>query len=518
MKLERLQTLRRLLTERDRLAAERLAQVDVFSALEYQPEPKQRLFHDATEFDVLYGGAAGGGKSVAIVAEGIRAAIRYPGLRILLVRRTYDELAESIWPVLRKFGYAETVGGIWNGTEKELRFVNGSLFRFRYMDNAVDASRRQGGQYQLLLVDEATLMPPGVVEILKFERLRSGEGLPVLGVRATCNPGGPSHGAVKARYIEPTNYGAHPATDEQGMTIRFIQAKASDNPHLDAGYRRRLDAIPDPNRRAAMRDGDWDRWEGQMFPELSRDRHVLAPITLPDGWRRYNGIDWGYAKPWCVLWVAVDEDGRAWVYREIYESQVGEAEQAARIIAAEVRPGQEPEQVASRWADDAMWATRGDAKPIAQAYADGGVYLTPAGKGPGSRIIGWQRVHSYLADGPACAHHRALGWTTCPMLHLFSTCTHLYNELKDLPHATKGNPEDADTNAPDHAADALRYVLVNLGNGPEFTIFDTSLDESEPELLGASMVVVPRTNTPDWGVDDDPDAPKRGAVAVSPYR
>lgn len=491
--------------------------MDVFAALEYTPEPKQQLFHDATEFDVLYGGAAGGGKSVAVVAEGIRAAIRHPGLRILLVRRSYDELAESIWPVLRKFGYAETVGGTWNGSEKELRFANGSLFRFRYMDNPVDASRRQGGQYQLLLVDEATLMPPGVVEILKFERLRSGEGLPVLGVRATCNPGGPSHGAVKARYIEPTEYGAHPATDDQGMTIRFIQAKATDNPHLDEGYRRRLDGIPDPNRRAAMRDGDWDRWEGQMFPELSRERHVLAPIALPDGWRRYNGVDWGYAKPWCVLWVAVDEDGRAWVYREIYETQVGEAEQAARIIAAEARDDEHQEHITSRYADDAMWATRGDAKPIAHAYADGGVYLTPAGKGPGSRVIGWQRVHSYLVDGPACAHHRALGWAKCPMLHLFTTVPHLYSELKDLPHATTGNPEDADTHAPDHAADALRYVLVNLGSGPEFTLFEDDKPAEQDPCTPPPMVIVPQYTDQLWVTDEDEDTPQRGLVIQSPF-
>jgi len=449
--------------------------------------------------------------SVAIVAEGIRAAIRHPGLRILLVRRTYDELAESIWPVLRKFGYAETVGGTWNGSEKELRFANGSLFRFRYMDNPVDASRRQGGQYQLLLVDEATLMPPGVVEILKFERLRSGEGLPVLGCRATCNPGGPSHAAVKDRYIEPTEYGSHPAVDDNGMTIRFIQAKATDNPHLDDGYRRRLDSIPDPNRRAAMRDGDWDRWEGQMFAELSRDRHVLAPITLPAEWRRYNGIDWGFAKPWCVLWAAVDEDGRVWVYREIYETQVGEAEQAVRILAAEA----DGEHIVSRYADDAMWATRGDAKPIAQVYADHGVYLTAAGKGPGSRVIGWQRLHSYLAEGPACAHHRAHGWATCPMLHMFSTCPRLYGELKDLPHATRGDPEDADTNAPDHAADGLRYLLVNLDTGPEFTIFGEEPDPMAVRVTPA-MAVVPRSNDPVWDVPEDDDA-RPGATAVSPF-
>ncbi|GAA3032265.1 hypothetical protein GCM10020000_06550 [Streptomyces olivoverticillatus] len=169
-----------------------------------------------------------------------------------------------------------------------------------------------------------------------------------------------------------------------------------------------------------------------MFPELSRERHVVDPVPLPASWRRYNGIDWGYSAPWAVLWAAVDEDGRVWIYRELYQRHVGEAEQARRVLAAEA----EGESVAARYADDAMWATRGDAKPIATVYAENGVALTEAGKG--GRVAGWQRVRSYLAEAPACPHHRAQGWDTCPRLHIFSTCTDLYRELSDLPHATKG--------------------------------------------------------------------------------
>jgi hypothetical protein len=101
-------------------------------------------------------------------------------------------------------------------------------------------------------------------------------------------------------------------------------------------------------------------------------------------------------------------------------------------------------------------------------YAENGVYLTQAGKGPGSRVQGWQRWHTYLKDGPACPHHRALGWDTCPMIHIFRTCPNLLHELENLPHATTGNVEDADTKAPDHAMDAGRYLLLNLGGGPQF--------------------------------------------------
>lgn len=515
LELQKLLRLRGLEDEKARREAQRLAAVDVFTELGYTPHQQQREFHDATEDDVLYGGAAGGGKSVAIVMEGLRACVRHPGLRVLLVRRSYDELAESIFPVLAKYGYAAKLGATWNGTDRELKFSNRSLFRFRYMENLTDASRRQGGEYQLLLVDEATLMPPGVVDILKYERLRTGGDLPVLGTRSTCNPGGPSHAQVKARYIDGTAHGKRIARDEQGLTVRFVQAKATDNPHLDAGYARRLNSIPDPQRRAAMRDGDWDQFAGMMFPEWRRERHVLDPIELPAQLTRYNGIDWGFTAPWCVLWAAVDEDGRVWVYREIYRTQVGESAQAQQILAAQ-QPG---ESVAVRYGDDAMWATRGEAKAVATVYADNGVHLTPAGKG--GRVTGWQRVHSYLGEAPACAHHRALGWDTCPMLHVFSTCAELIRTLPALPHAQTGDPEDADTKAEDHAPDALRYALINIGGGAQFPILDDPPPGHGVPLLEqvGRYAQRPAHDPDDWQAGgtwfDEPDTVRRpGAVGT----
>jgi hypothetical protein len=438
-------------------------QLDVFGALDYTPTPRQTEFHDATEFDVLFGGAAGGGKSKALLLHAIRACATTPGLRVGAFRRTYGELKESLLAELANHSFAQAVGARWNGTEYELRFPNSSVIMFRYAENLQDATRRQGGQYQLLVFDERTLLAPDVVSFLE-SRLRSGRAdIPVLGIRSSSNPGGPGHGAVKARYIAATNYGADVITDGRGRTVRFIPSKLADNPHLNPEYARDLAAL-DPKLRKAFLDGDWDVFAGQVFTEWRHDRHTVAPIELPEQWRRYNGLDWGFAAPWAVLWAAVDEDDRVWIYRELYATQVGESDQARRILAAEA----DGEKIAARYADDAMWATRGDAKPIAEVYADEGVDLTTAGKGPGSRVIGWQRVHSYLADAPACPHHRAQGWDTCPKLHVFTTCDELIRTLPALPHATTGNPEDADTNAEDHAPDALRYLLVNLGGESRF--------------------------------------------------
>jgi hypothetical protein len=481
------------------------------------PEPcgqcPQEQFHAATEDDILYGGAAGGGKTCALVMEAVRACVRYPGMRVLILRRTYDELAESVYPEFQQINWAEACGGRWNKTEKEVTFPTRSVIRLRYLDNLEDATKRQGGAYQLLLVDERTLMPPGVVDAIALERLRSARGLPVLGIRSTSNPGGASHGEVRDRYVEPTQHGDEVVTDEHGLTIRFIPAKATDNPHLDEAYHRRLDAIKDPARRAAMRDGDWAQFAGQMFRQYNWDRHTLKPITLPSGWKRFNGIDWGFANPWAVLWGAEDEDQRIWIYREIYETLVGEADQAKQILAAEA----EDEHVLVRWADDAMWATRGDAKPIATVYAENGCHLTEAGKGPGSRIAGWQRWHTYLAEAPACSHHRALGWEICPKIHIFRTCPKLLHELENLPYARSGNVEDSDPAAKDHAMDAGRYLLINLGGGPEFPVLPDEKpaflpgEEIEPLQPLGPFAYRPRPDDPepDWDDDEDDDAPRR---------
>lgn len=452
------------------------------------PEPcgqcPQERFHAATEDDILYGGAAGGGKTVAIVMEAVKAASKYPGIRVLMLRRSYDELAESLYPEFRRIGWAAALGGRWNKTEKEITFANGSLIRLRYLENLDDASRRQGGAYQLLCVDERTLLPPGVVDVVALERLRSAHGIPVLGVRSTSNPGGPSHGEVRDKYVDPTDHGAKVLTDEQGLTVRFIPAKATDNPYLDAAYHRRLASIKDPARRAAMQDGDWGQFSGQIFSEFRWDRHTLDPIPLPLQWTRYTGTDWGFRAPFANLWCAVDEDGRAYFYREIYQAEVGEGDQADMILAAEA----EGERIAVRYADDAMWAARGDerhAKPIADIYAEHGVHLTKAGKFPGSRTQGYQRWHSYLAEAPACPQHRAQGWVTCPLVHIFRTCKKLLFELQNLPYATKGNPEDSDPKAPDHAMDGSRYILLNIDGGPKFPV----LDDEEPGLLDGIPVM-----------------------------
>ncbi|MEY9937304.1 hypothetical protein [Streptacidiphilus sp. MAP5-3] len=488
-KRQKLKELRKKRAELQRVAAEQLRNRDVFAELGYVPTARQQEFHDSTEFAILYGGALGGGKSKALTMEAIRACVRYPGLRVGAYRRTYGELKESLLAELAQVGYASVLGASWNGTEYELRFPNGSLIMFRYAETVKDATRRQGGAYQLLIFDELTLTSPDVVAFLET-RLRSGRAdIPVLGVRSGTNPGGPGHGTVKQRYVDATDYGRKTVVDKRGRTVRFVPSKLSDNPHINAEYAQDLTSLDETLRKAFL-DGDWDIFSGQAFPEWSHDRHVLDPITLPASWKRYAGVDWGFAAPWAVVWCAVDEDGRVWLYRELKARKVGEADQAKRILAAEAG-----ENVLARWADDAMWATRGDARPISSIYDEHGAHLTEAGKG--GRIAGWQRLRSYLSDGPACPHHREQGWETCPMLHVFSSCSNFVRDLPALPFATKGDPEDIDTAADDHLADALRYLLINLGGGASLLIHDDKPQQTDDLLHPVGLYAVPSELAPD---------------------
>ncbi len=444
---------------------------DVFAKLGYTPTERQQVFHEATEFDILYGGAAGGGKSKALLMEGIRAAMQYPGIRIGAFRRTFPELEESLLAELGQLGYCKALGCRYEKQKHDLKFPNGSLFMFRYAKNMPDATVRQGGQYQLLLFDELTLFPPDVVAFLS-SRLRSGSMVPVLGVRSGSNPGGLGHGAARKKYIDATNKGAEVITDVRGRTVRFIPSKVDDNPHVNAEYKSDLDALPDAMR-SAFRDGSWDSFSGQVFTEWNDDRNVVPRFAVPPSWRRLCGIDYGWAAPWVVLWAAVDQDGRVWFYREITKTKVIEKDQARMILAAEAAN----EGVSVRAADPAMWARTGEALSVASQYATEGVYLAP---GTNDRLIGKQRVHSYLAEGPACAHHRALGWETCPMLHVLEgTCPELVRTLPSLPYDPR-HPEDVDTNAEDHQYDAARYLLMILGGGPEFPT-----DIEDPSAPGA---------------------------------
>jgi len=393
--------------------------------------------------------------------EGIRCCVRHPGIRVGAFRRTYPELEESLLVELGRFEYAAALGATWNASSRDLKFSNGSILMFRYAESMVDATRRQGGQYQLLLFDELTLTPPKVIRFLT-SRLRSGDtSIPVIGTRAGSNPGGAGHGDAKKTYIESTDHGAKVALDERGRTVRFIPAKIDDNPHLNPEYITDLNAL-DEATRAAMRDGSWESFSGMAFTEWDRDRHVVPRMELPASWLRYGGLDYGWTAPSAYILAARDEDGRLWVCGELTMTQTPEADQARRVLALEgdLRP-------VIRAADPAMWGKMSSALPVAVTYAQEGC---PLRKADNDRLSGKARLHSYLGDGPACAHHRALGWATCPRLHVLAgVAPELVRTLPNLVYDAH-RVEDVDTHGEDHHYDALRYLIMSIGSTPRLVL------------------------------------------------
>jgi hypothetical protein len=481
---------------------------DVFAKLGFAPNsgPQERFLSLPDEnIDVLFGGAVGGSKSTSLLMYAMRACIRFPGLQAFWFRRTFPELEHSVIRLLGRYGFAQSLGAKWRADKHELRFPGDSTLTFAHAKNIKEATAFLSAEVNLLLIDERTTMPPDVVDLL-YTRVRTGvPGVPVLGVRSATNPGDVGHSRVLADYIEATDHGEKEITDDNSRRRIFIQSRIGDTPQLGADYLKNLAGLPEKLRKAYL-EGDWTVFAGQVFDEWRHARHVVKPFTLPEGWKRYNGVDWGFAAPWCCLFLSVDPDGRVYVYRELYATQVGETAQAQRIVAA----ADEGEHISVRFADDSMWANRGELKSVADVYSENGCHLTKAGKGPDSRIARVNRMHTYLDEAPACPSHRALGWKTCPKIHVFPACANLIRTLPTLPHPQSGNLEDVDTNAEDHAYDALTYALVNLGTGPSWPDTDPEPEPAVAEQLEQRGQFAYRHNDSD-GLDGDRD-PRSGTT------
>jgi len=275
-------------------------EIDTFSLMGYEPTPRQQEFHDASwnRVDrIFYGGAVGGGKSCAALMDAIRFAANFPKIRIGMHRKSYPELEKSFIRELGKWDFAKKLAPVWNGvkpvwnkTAKILSFPNGSIIEFMYAETVADVTKIQGGEYQIFYFDEAALNDPRVIQQLE-ERLRSGSRLiPVVGARYASNPGGQAHQYFKDYFIKPTDYGRHPYDympegSKKSLRHIFIPAKVDDNPHINPEYIDSLNAIPDPQRRAAMRDGDWDATAGQFF--CFDDETEILTIN---GWRHFDNV------------------------------------------------------------------------------------------------------------------------------------------------------------------------------------------------------------------------------------
>ena len=427
----------------------------------------QQDFLSSSERDVLYGGAAGGGKSFALLADPLRFC-HNPNHRGLLLRRTLDELTELI-DKSRQLYTKAFPGAKFRESKSTWVFPSGATIWFTYLDKDKDVTRFQGQAFNWIGIDEITQYPTPYVWDYLRSRLRTTdpELQEHLYMRCTANPGGVGGWWVKKTYIESTEANkpfpafdidtgkpfvwplGHEKENQPLFYRKFVPARLTDNPYLmaDGQYEAMLRSLPEVERKRLL-EGDWDVAEGAAFPEFSRVRHVVEPFDLPTNWPRIRAADYGYASPSCVLWGAIDWDNNIWVYKELYAKHLTAEELADRILEMEELDPLPHYTVL----DSSCWNKTGFGPSIAETMMRAGVRWTPSDR---NRLQGKMEVHRRLANDP---------YSNEPRLRIFSTCQNIIKQLSGIP-LSKTNSEDVDTKSEDHAYDALRYMVMTRMSG-----------------------------------------------------
>jgi len=413
-----------------------------------KPFPKQLEFELSRARHTCYGGARGGGKSWAVDDKAIKLALRYPGIKILLLRRTLPELEENhINPLLDILeGCAK-----YNAQKHVFKFPNKSRIKLGYCELEKHVRRYQGQQYDVIFLEEATHFTESQMQFLTTcNRTKRKDFSPRM--YYTCNPGGVGHMWVKRLFID-RQY----VNKERSEDYVFIPAKLSDNPALylnDPTYVETLMNLPEDLRRAHL-DGDWDVLAGQYFPEWRREIHVIEPIPIKENWIRYRAIDYGLDCAAC-LWGAFDELGNAYIYRELAKPSL-----VISAAAGEIKNMTDAnENIESTFGPPDVWnRTKETGKSIAELFYENGVPLTYTSNG---RVDGWLNLKEWLKIVPNGTGEKQ------PRLRVFNTCTELIRCIPNLQHDEKKVSDVAiEPHEITHLPDALRYMMDGRPRCPE---------------------------------------------------
>ena len=398
-------------------------------------EPQWAFFLSRAKY-TCYGGARGGGKSWAVVHKAAGGAFQYPGIQILLVRREFDEMENTlILPMLRLL---PPEAASYNRSSRVLTFCNGSTVKFGNLPGygASVEGKYQGQSYDWLFLDEATNFTEEEFRGLAA-CVRGANAIPKR-VYLTCNPGGVGHAWVKRLFLDRR---FRPGEDPADYC--FIPATVDDNRDLMAAnpdYVRQLELLPEDKRRA-HRYGDWDALAGAYFSEFDPGIHVCPPFSLPPDWSRYRAFDYGLDMLAC-LWVAVDPAGKCYVYREHFQKDLVVSQAARRMLDC-TAPG---ERVVCTMAPPDLWSrVKESGKTMAALFAEAGLGLLRTGN---NRQAGRMAVKELLRPDSSGE----------PGLRIFGTCPRLISDLQSLRHDPR-NPNDAarEPHGITHGPDALRY-------------------------------------------------------------
>ena len=384
--------------------------------------PKQKQFCQSRSRYTAYGGARGGGKTHVLLRKAAGGALTYPGIKILIVRREYPELEQNIILPMQKLIPPEV--GSYNGSMRMMFFCNGSIIKFGHY-GAGDDQEYQGLEFDWIFMEEATQFSESQFRTLGA-CLRGATKFPRR-MYLTCNPGGIGHLWVKRLFVDREYREGEKAKD-----YTFIPATVDDNPQLleaSPEYKQMLDLLPEDVRRA-WRYGDWNAMAGTFFPEFRKETHVIAPfVRVPREWKKYRAFDYGLDMFAC-LWVAVDFEGRAYVYREVQQSGLIVSE-AAKLANALTPP---EEHIEFTIAPPDMWNRQKDSgRSMAEIFAQNGLGLLKASN---NRVQGWMAVKELLKPMKSD--------TDRPGLLVTENCVGLIRNLPSIQHDEK-NPSDCAT-------------------------------------------------------------------------
>ena len=427
----------------------------------YSPFPRQKQFHLSPAKYRLFGGAAGPGKTRAILMEAVVQANAFPGVHTLLLRRTFPELEDSLLKEFRNV--PREMYRDFNESKHRVTWHNGSTTRFGYCKNEADVYQYQGAEFLFIGIDELTLFT-----LRQWQFLTSRNRCPLPGtfpcMAGASNPGNIGHAWVKALWIDGRAAPGmeHPEEYDRGE-YDFTPARVADNPIYanDRDYIAKLRAMPSRLRRAFL-DGDWNIFAGQFFDVWDPARSVrgFAPEEFKPWNPRWISIDWGYKHPAAVYWHALGDDGRTRTYREFVQSQMDPRALGRQIVAGTAEAGGGA-RIADVFLSPDAFARRTDARTIAEELGDelarGG--LPRPRPADDDRVGGWRLMYQMLRAGSW-----EIGAGCSALIRTLPLLT--YDEKRpedcakiDDPLADSGAVISGETASGDDAPDAARYGL-----------------------------------------------------------